>query len=310
MKGELANVVLIVSGLNVISEAFHEFPHNQAGLIEIVHERDLNNRVRGACERYCEQHRLRYARVSRANLLGIEQHLIAWQATLVVTHSVPVLPMRLIDPLLHGGINLHHSKLPNYRGGNPLLWQVIEGVPRIGVSVHVLSAGADEGALLAQTEFDRPHAVPKHILTRIANYHYGLDLIKQVIPAWVDGTIDAFDQPLTSPTVQANHFPFEQLLSILSHRAVSLSGLWDVACFLEYWPQESVPATGWCSWFRWVPETQNLGCEHALPGQGHDGSQACTFICVGWRLHLRHNEGCVVFRPQLHVSTLLAKLVL
>ena len=301
-----AKIVLIVSELNAISQAFHRFPQTPVGIIEMMHASDTTARVHSPCRRYCERYSLAHAFVSRQNLAGIETYLTKWQATLVVTHSVPVLPMSLIDPLRHGGINLHHSRLPAYRGGNPLLWQVIEEVPRIGVSVHVLTRGADEGAVLAQCEFDRPSAVSKQKLANIANQHYGVELLKQVIPAWVEQSITACEQPESSPTLQANHFPFENLLTLLSTHAVSLNGLWDVACFLEHWPPESVPSTLWCSWFRWVPESIARGCSKSR----HDDRDFYQLRPIGLRLHLRHRDGCVVFRPRFHWGTVLAKLLL
>ncbi len=300
------NLVLIVSELNTFSEAFHTFPERPVGLIEIVFERSYHSGLSSPCQRYCERHQLAYARVSRQNLLNIERYLKRWQATLVLTHSVPVLPIRLIEPLAHGGINLHHSKLPAYRGGNPLLWQVIDEVDRIGVSVHVLTAGADEGAILAQCEFDRPAAVSKAVLASMANRDCGLPLIKKVIPAWLDGSITPQQQPTPSPTSPANHISFTNLLSIVSERSVSLNGLWDLACCLERWPPEALPIDPWC---RWVPESMVTDCCHR-PNVGQQVARWYQTERVGSRLHLRHPDGCVVFRAQFHGPTLLAKLLL
>ncbi|MBM3545111.1 MAG: methionyl-tRNA formyltransferase [Alphaproteobacteria bacterium] len=50
----------------------------------------------------------------------------------------------------HGTINLHGGKLPKYRGGSPLNWQIINGETEAGISVLQLDAGIDTGPVLAE----------------------------------------------------------------------------------------------------------------------------------------------------------------
>lgn len=47
----------------------------------------------------------------------------------------------------------HYSQLPRYRGNAPLVWQIINGEERLGVSFFELSDGLDDGLLLAQDTF-------------------------------------------------------------------------------------------------------------------------------------------------------------
>ena len=62
----------------------------------------------------------------------------------------------LREPLLscaaHGAINLHAGRLPEYRGGSPLNWQIINGESTAGLSVIRLNQGIDTGPLLAEAE--------------------------------------------------------------------------------------------------------------------------------------------------------------
>lgn len=60
----------------------------------------------------------------------------------------------LIDPLalaVSTFIGVHHSMLPQYRGGSPLVWALIEGCTEIGTSFFSLTAQADAGPIWAQT---------------------------------------------------------------------------------------------------------------------------------------------------------------
>ena len=58
------------------------------------------------------------------------------------------------DPLLAvarlGAINLHGGLLPQYRGGSPLNWQIINGETTAGVSVIRADRGIDTGPVLAE----------------------------------------------------------------------------------------------------------------------------------------------------------------
>lgn len=55
-----------------------------------------------------------------------------------------------------GGLNLHPSLLPAYRGPQPLFWQFRQGEARTGVSVHQLDAGLDTGDLVGQAAVSFP----------------------------------------------------------------------------------------------------------------------------------------------------------
>ncbi len=59
----------------------------------------------------------------------------------------------LIAAPRHGTINLHGGRLPEYRGGSPLNWQIINGESSAGISVIRVDAGIDTGPLLASAEF-------------------------------------------------------------------------------------------------------------------------------------------------------------
>jgi methionyl-tRNA formyltransferase len=52
-----------------------------------------------------------------------------------------------------GTVNLHGGRVPQYRGGSPLNWQIINGEDVIGISALRMDAGIDTGAVLAETTF-------------------------------------------------------------------------------------------------------------------------------------------------------------
>jgi len=49
-----------------------------------------------------------------------------------------------------GFIGIHNSLLPEYRGGSPLIWAVINGERKVGVSLFTFTEGMDDGPVWAQ----------------------------------------------------------------------------------------------------------------------------------------------------------------
>lgn len=71
----------------------------------------------------------------------------------------------LLEVPLFGTLNLHAGKLPEYRGGSPLNWQLINGENEAGISVIQADAGIDTGPVLARVVF------PIESDTTIADLH-------------------------------------------------------------------------------------------------------------------------------------------
>ncbi len=60
---------------------------------------------------------------------------------------------KLISLPKFGIINLHGGKLPKYRGGSPLSWQIIKNEKRIGLSVIKINEKIDEGDIITESSF-------------------------------------------------------------------------------------------------------------------------------------------------------------
>jgi len=54
----------------------------------------------------------------------------------------------------HGVINLHAGKLPEYRGGSPMNWAMINGETEGTASIHYATEQIDAGGVLAERQFD------------------------------------------------------------------------------------------------------------------------------------------------------------
>ena len=64
-----------------------------------------------------------------------------------------IIKKNLIEIPLHGFINLHPSFLPYNRGKNYAFWAIVEQNP-FGVSIHEVTPGIDDGAIIMQKKIE------------------------------------------------------------------------------------------------------------------------------------------------------------
>jgi methionyl-tRNA formyltransferase len=64
-----------------------------------------------------------------------------------------MVPRVLRELFPRGVAGIHASLLPKYRGGAPLVWAIINGEEKAGVSFFYFDGGVDTGDLIAQQEF-------------------------------------------------------------------------------------------------------------------------------------------------------------
>jgi methionyl-tRNA formyltransferase len=99
----------------------------------------------------------------------IDTSVKAQNPSLIVVACWPArLPGWLLEIPEHGGINIHPSRLPNFRGPVPLFWQRRAGLDEGAVTIHEMSARIDEGAVYGRTEILFPDGAAMEELDGIA----------------------------------------------------------------------------------------------------------------------------------------------
>ena len=68
---------------------------------------------------------------------------------LIVASYGQILSQALLETAKHGGINLHGSILPKYRGAAPIQRAILEGETETGVSLMQMDKGMDSGDIVA-----------------------------------------------------------------------------------------------------------------------------------------------------------------
>src|SRR5262245_4537655 len=81
---------------------------------------------------------------------GVQQ-LAAWQPDLLVVAAYgQILSKDVLAAARLGGINVHASLLPKYRGAAPIAWAVYHGETETGVTIIRMSTALDAGDMLVQ----------------------------------------------------------------------------------------------------------------------------------------------------------------
>ncbi len=112
---------------------------------------------------------------------------------MVVSDYGQILAERTLASARLGGINLHASLLPKYRGAAPINWAIYEGESKSGVSVIHMTPKVDAGPCIAQAEVDiGPEETAVELEARLAEL--GAWLVRRTIDALEAGNLEALAQ--------------------------------------------------------------------------------------------------------------------
>jgi methionyl-tRNA formyltransferase len=73
---------------------------------------------------------------------------------LVVIAFGQIIPEKVLGAAVWGGINIHASLLPRYRGSAPIQWAIINNEKTTGLTTMFMDEGLDTGPILLQQEVD------------------------------------------------------------------------------------------------------------------------------------------------------------
>ncbi len=117
----------------------------------------------------------------------------------VVAAYGQILPPALLEIPRFGCLNIHTSLLPRWRGAAPIAWALLEGDAETGVTIMRMDAGLDTGAVLAEERTPiLPDDTGQTLHDRLAGM--GADLIRRVLPDWMEGRITPVPQPMDGVT--------------------------------------------------------------------------------------------------------------
>lgn len=98
---------------------------------------------------YCTEHEITLSVINPKNLDSVLERYPS--AKIFVIGWYALLDRQQLKK--HDFFGIHYSALPKYRGNAPLVWQIINGEPEIGLSLFKFSEGMDDGDIVAQRHF-------------------------------------------------------------------------------------------------------------------------------------------------------------
>jgi len=105
------------------------------------------------------------------------------------------IPIEIIKNARYGGLNVHPSLLPRWRGADPVPWAIMSGDHQIGVTVVTLSEKFDQGNIVAQKKIPiGPHDMSDPLRTKL--FEIGANLLMESLPDYISGKNKGIDQKI------------------------------------------------------------------------------------------------------------------
>jgi methionyl-tRNA formyltransferase len=105
------------------------------------------------------------------------------------------IPTHTVIAARFGGVNVHPSLLPCWRGADPVPWAINSGDRQTGVTIVRLSAKFDQGSILSQEKINISDSDVTETL-RARLFTMGADLLIKILPDILSGKIKGTPQKI------------------------------------------------------------------------------------------------------------------
>lgn len=135
----------------------------------------------------CEQENLTYFTATNKQSLDelFASRPVKSRLAILIDFGI-IVSQDVIDYFELGIINSHFSLLPQWRGADPITFSILSGQKTTGVSLMMLTAGMDEGPILAYGEYELSDSVTTPALTD-ALIKLSASLLSHMVPIYVSG---------------------------------------------------------------------------------------------------------------------------
>jgi len=116
-----------------------------------------------------------------------------------VTAYGKILPKNILELPPRGGINVHASLLPKYRGAAPINWAIINGEKNTGITTMLMDEGMDTGDILLQEEMPIDEEDTGETLSEKLS-HIGAELLIQTIKLLKENKLSPIPQDHSKAT--------------------------------------------------------------------------------------------------------------
>lgn len=186
-------------------EALFASPHQVVGLVTqpdrpAGQERGSTRQVGRGMKNIALEHQVPVYQPDSINTPEGVAQLKEWQPELLVVAAYgQILSHDVLAVTPHGGINVHGSLLPEYRGAAPIAWAVYHGETETGVTIIKMSVRLDAGDMLGREAIAiGPEETAGEVEARLAPL--GAQLALQVIDQIAAGTASGAKQDPSQAT--------------------------------------------------------------------------------------------------------------
>ena len=125
-------------------------------------------------KKICKQ-KIPFSKVTNINSKKVELIIKKNKPDLNIVAGFPyIIEKKIYNIPKYGTINLHAGKLPEYRGGSPLNWQIINNEKKIGISIIKLTQKLDAGEIVSSKKFDLKNNHDIKRVHELSNKYFGL----------------------------------------------------------------------------------------------------------------------------------------
>ncbi|MDQ3014753.1 MAG: methionyl-tRNA formyltransferase [bacterium] len=105
-----------------------------------------------------------------------------------------IIPQEVINISPKGVLNVHASLLPKLRGASPIETAILQDEKHTGITIMLIDSEMDHGPIIAQKEVSMDPWPPKARELGYTLVETGGQLLVEVIPQWLNGSIEAKPQ--------------------------------------------------------------------------------------------------------------------
>lgn len=98
----------------------------------------------------CQQLGYPLVRVPSVNSVAAQQALGAWTFDVALSLGNRYIASSTLQAIGKPLLNIHHGKVPEFRGGPPIFWEVYAGLGSVGYTIHLVDEGLDSGPVVGE----------------------------------------------------------------------------------------------------------------------------------------------------------------
>lgn len=195
---------------------------------------DLFRKNKKTLKIFSKSNNIPYYFMNNGNDIRLEKWIRDKKPDLIIVYMMSeLLKENIFNIPKYGTINLHPSKLPDYRGPNPWFWNYYDMNKKGGITLHYIDKGEDTGDLIYQKIFDIPLGIRSTELFDLAIGKIGVKLILKCIKNYKN--LPRTKQTKETTTVRARNIKQNEHTNLIDWVNWDVERVWHLLRGTELW---------------------------------------------------------------------------